>query len=389
MNRRIRRTLAIVATLAIAPPPILADEPEPELPRLKAHVETLASPAFEGRREEGAARARAYLIDEFRKLGLEPLFDGKFAQDVTGKGPEDVLGVNVGARIAGSDAALGQRWVILGAHYDHLGKHGDVIYPGADDNASGVAMMLEVARAIASSPVKPRRSIAFVGFDLEERGPNGELGLRGSQFFARHSPVPLEKVSLFVTADMIGRSLGGVCERSVFVLGSEHEPEVRPWIARGAEGRPIEVGLLGSDMLVIDRSDYGPFRSMKIPYLFFTTGENPLYHSPRDVAETIDYPKLEAISRMIHAVVRQAVDGKVEPTWAARPDYPVAEALAVRSVLRTLLDHKEALKIGTYQVSLMGQTIRTIDEIADRGSMTPTERARIARTAQLILFTVF
>jgi Zn-dependent M28 family amino/carboxypeptidase len=252
-----------------------------------------------------------------------------------------------------------------------------------------VAMMLEIARSLASSPGRPRRSIAFVGFDLEERGPNGELGLRGSQFFARHSPVPLDNVSLFVTADMIGRSLGGVCERSVFVLGSEHEPEVRPWISRGAEGRPIEVGLLGSDMLVIDRSDYGPFRSKKIPYLFFTTGENPLYHSPRDVAETIDYPKLEAISRLIHVVVREAVDGPVEPTWAAQPDYPVAEALAVRSVLRTLLDHKEALKIGAYQVALMGQTIRTIDEIADRGSMTPTERSRIARTAQLILFTVF
>ncbi len=142
-------------------------------------------------------------------------------------------------------------------------------------------------------------------------------------------------------------------------------------------------------MLVIDRSDYGPFRSRKIPYLFFTTGENPAYHTPRDVAETLDYPKLEAISRLIHSVVRQGVDGTVEPTWAAKADYPVAEALAVRSVLKTLLAHKEALKIGDYQVNLMGQTIRTIDEIAGRGSMTPSERSKIARTAQVILFTVF
>ncbi len=97
-------------------------------------------------------------------------------------------------------------------------------------------MMLEVARSLVESSDRPRRSIAFVGFDLEERGPNGEFGLRGSQFFARHPPVPLEKVSLFVTADMIGRSLGGVCERMVFVLGSEHEPEVRPWIAKGGRG---------------------------------------------------------------------------------------------------------------------------------------------------------
>ena len=367
----------------------LAGGPEPELPRLKAHVETLSSPAFGGRRDAGAAKSRAFLIDEFRKLAVEPLFGGTFAQEVTGKGPEDVLGVNVGARINGSDPAVSNRWIILGAHYDHLGTRGDVIYPGADDNASGVAMMLEVARALVESPRKPRRSIAFVGFDLEERGPKGELGLRGSQFFARHAPVPLEKVSLFLTADMIGRSLGGVCDPFVFVLGSEHEPEVRPWIARAAQGKPIQVGLLGSDMLVVDRSDYGPFRSRKIPYLFFTTGENPAYHTPEDVPETIDYAKLEAISRMICGVVREALDGEFEPTWAAMPDYPVAEALTVRSVLQTLLDHKEALKIGDYQVALMGRTIRTIDEIAKRGTMTAAERSRIARTAQVILFTVF
>jgi Peptidase family M28 len=387
MLRRIAAFGWIVAVAASFVAPALAEEPE--LPRLKAHVETLASPAFEGRRDAGAARARAYVLDEFRKLGLEPLFDGSFTQDVTGKGPGDVLGVNVGVKIVGTDPDLADRWVILGAHYDHLGRRGDVLYPGADDNASGVAMMLEVARSIARSPEKPRRSIAFVGFDLEERGPNGEFGLRGSQFFARHSPIALEKISLFVTADMIGRSLGGICETLVFVLGSEHEPEVRPWIARAAEGKPVKVGLLGSDMLVIDRSDYGPFRSRKVPYLFFTTGESPVYHSPRDVAETLDYPKLEAISRIILGIVREALDGKVDPSWAALPDYPVAEALVVRDVLQGLLDHREAFKIGAYQISLMDQTIRTIDEIARRGSMTPAERSRIARTAQIVMFTVF
>jgi hypothetical protein len=387
MIRRIGHLGWILAVAWTAP--ALAQGPEPDLGRLKAHVETLASREFAGRRDEGAARTRAYLIAEFEKLGLEPLFEGSYTQDVTGKGPEDVLGVNVGARLAGSDPALADRWVVLGAHYDHLGSRGAVYYPGADDNASGVAMMLEVARSIVGSPEKPRRGILFVGFDLEERGPKGELGLRGSQFFARHPPVPLDRVSLFVTADMIGRSLGGVCDSYVFVLGSEHEPEVRPWISQSARGRPVDVGLLGSDMLVIDRSDYGPFRSRKVPYLFFTTGENPLYHSPADVAETLDYPKLEAISRMILGVVREAARAEADPVWRDPPDYPVAEALAVRDVLRTLLQHREALKIGRYQVALMTQTIQAIDRIADRGSMTPDERARIARAAQVILFTVF
>jgi hypothetical protein len=361
----------------------------PELSRLKEHVETLASPAFAGRRDEGAAKTRLFLIEQFRNLGLRPLFGDSFTQDVTGKGPEDVLGVNVGAKIVGTDPSLAEKWVILGAHYDHLGLRGDVIYPGADDNATGVAMMLEVARSFAGAAEKPKRSIAFVGFDLEERGPKGEFGLRGSQFFARNSPVALDKVALFVTADMIGRSLGGVCESTVFVLGSEHEPEVRPWIERSSQGKPVKVALLGSDMLVIDRSDYGPFRSRKIPYLFFTTGESPVYHSPRDVAETINYPKLEAISRIILGVIREALDGKVEPSWAAVPDYPIAEALAVRDVLQALLDHREVLAIGPYQLNLMNKTILTIDEISRRGSMTPAERSKIARTAQFIMFTVF
>ena len=389
MIRRIARGGTIAASLMLTSALVRAQAPEPSLNRLKTHVEILASPAYAGRRDEGAAKARAYLVDEFRRLRLDPLFDGSFTQDVTGKDLGDVLGVNVGARIEGSDPAVRDRWIVLGVHYDHLGIQNGVIYPGADDNASGVAMMLEVARSLAESPARPRRSIALVGFDLEERGPNGEFGLRGSQFFARRPPIPIDKVNLFLTADMIGRALGGVCERMVFVMGSEHEPEVRPWITRGAEGKPIEVGLLGSDLLVIDRSDYGPFRSRKIPYLFFTTGENPLYHSPRDVASTIDYPKLEAISRLIHAVVRESLDGEIDPKWAAQADHPVAEALAVRSVMKILLEHKDALKLGSSQVAIMGQAIRTVDEIERRGSMTPAERRSIARTAQLIIMTAF
>jgi hypothetical protein len=388
MIRRIAKFGTIGVVAAILGGEGLVNAGEPELARLKTHVETLASPEFAGRRGEGAAKARGYLIQEFKKLKLEPLFGDSYTQTITGKGLEDVLGVNVGVKIVGSDPALADQWVILGTHYDHLGQLGEVIFPGADDNASGVAMMLEVARTIAESPQKPRRSIAFVGFDLEERGPKGEFGLRGSQFFARHPPVALDEVCLFVTADMIGRSLGGVLESTAFVLGSEHEPEVRPWISKAAEGKPVKLALLGSDMLVIDRSDYGPFRSRKIPYLFFTTGESQVYHTPQDVAETIEYPKLEAISQMIAGVIRESLNSPVKTVWAPVPDYPVVEALAVRDVFQTLLVHKEAFSIGAYQLSLMNQTIGWIDEIERRGSMTAAERSRIARTAQIIMFTV-
>src|SRR4029079_4751126 len=125
------------------------------------------------------------------------------------------------------------------------------------DNASGVAMMLEVARAFVEAPQRPRRSLMFIGFDLEE------VGLYGSRYFVEHAPVPLKQIVLFVTADMIGRALGGVCHPYVFVMGSAHAPGLRPWIDEAARGRPVSVGLRGSDMLILDRSDYGPFRARR------------------------------------------------------------------------------------------------------------------------------
>ena len=139
-----------------------------------------------------------------------------------------MIGRNVGAMLRGSDPTLRDQWIILAAHFDHLGIRGGKLYPGADDNASGVAMMLEAARCVTRAPALPKRSIMFIGFDLEE------AGLFGSRYFVAHSPVPLERVVLFVTADMIGRALAGVCEDHVFVIGTEHAPGLRPGSSRPA-----------------------------------------------------------------------------------------------------------------------------------------------------------
>ena len=381
---RLRLVCGLLALVGVASAPAA----EPELDRLKRHVATLAAPEFLGRRDAGAVKAREYLIEEFRRLKLDPLFGDSFRQDVTGADPSAILGVNVGAVLGPTDPKFANEWIILGTHYDHLGVQNGVIYPGADDNASGVAMMLEVARSFVESPATPRRGVIFVGFDLEERGPNGEFGLRGSQFFARHSPRPLDQVRLFVTADMIGRSLGGVCRADVFVLGSEHQPAVRPWIDQASAGQPVRVNLLGSDVLVIDRSDYGPFRTREIPYLFFTTGENPLYHTSRDLAATLDYDKLTAISRVMAGVVRSASQAEVVPAWSAVPDYPTSEAASFRTIFQTLLDHRDDLKIGAYQTALLKQAIRTAEAVVARGSMTTDERTAIVRAAQIVLFTV-
>jgi len=383
MTRRDTRTGLVVLLAAVFPAAAVEGGSRPEEPRLRAHVARLASQEFGGRRGPGGERAAAYLIDHFRKLGLEPLFDGDFRQTIPGRDGGPPMGRNVGAVLRGSDPRLRDEWVIVSAHFDHLGTRGEVLYPGADDNASGVAMMLEVARSFTESAEKPRRSVAFVGFDLEE------VGLFGSRYFVEHAPMPLDRVALFVTADMIARALGGVCDPYVFVMGTEHAPGLRAWVDGASEGSPVKVGLLGSDLLLLDRSDYGPFRARKIPYLFFSTGENPVYHTPNDTAETLDYPKLEAISRIIDGVARKAAGADRTPGWVVPPDHPFAEAVTIRNVLRTLHEHRDALKIGAGTNLLMRNALKTLDGIVERGTITPAERTGVVRVARVILIAIF
>jgi hypothetical protein len=221
----------------------------------------------------------------------------------------------------------------------------------------------------------------FVGFDLEE------IGLFGSRYFAEHPPVPLDKVRLFLTADMIGRSLGGVCDPYVFVIGSEYAPGLRDWIRQDEANASLAIGLLGADVIGT-RSDYGPFRTRKIPFLFFSTGENPCYHKPTDSADTLNYPKLEAISRLMVSVLRQAASADTVPRWTREPSYPFSEARTVRDVLRCMLDHRDQLKIGAPQLLLMRNTLRNLDGIIARGSITGAERAAMVRAAQIILVSV-
>lgn len=356
--------------------------PHPEEAKLRAHVELLASPAFEGRRGAGARKAQAYLVDAFQTLKLKPAFGDSYLQDVPGERPGSVLGRNVAGVLEGSDPELKKEYVLISAHFDHLGVREGVLYPGADDNGSGTAMMLELARCFATAKARPRRSLMFVGFDLEE------YGLWGSRHFAEHPPVALERIKLFLTADMIARALGGVCESYLFVMGSEHAPGLRAWVTRAAEGLPLTLGVVGSDLLFVDRSDYGPFREREVPYLFFSTGENPRYHTPEDTPETLDYPKLEAVSRLVERVVRVAAEAETVPGWVDEPDHPFGEAVVLRDVLRILLDHREQLAMKPLAEGLVRTQLKVLDAVIERGKITEGERARMLRGAQIILYSV-
>lgn len=361
-------------------------DPPPVAPgRLRPHVEFLAAPECEGRgTPAGKERARKYLIEQYRQLGLKPLFGGEFEQAIPGAkgtdGSASVLGHNVGAVLRGGDPQLVEEIVLLTAHYDHLGVRDGVVYPGADDNASSVAMVLETARLLTGAAAPPRRTVAFVHFDLEERF------LWGSEWFAAHPPWPLERVKLFITADLLGRSLGDLPLPLVFVMGSEHSPELRALLDGTKTPAELELARLGTDMVGL-RSDYGPFQRRKVPYLFFSTGEHPDYHTPRDTPDKIHYEQLGRITACIADLVRRAADADDTPRWKDAEPAGVEEARALHRVTALVLDRGEAL--SDLQRFLVTQVHQRTAQIVARGSVTPQERAWLVRSAQAMLLSVF
>ena len=366
--------------------------------KLRQHVFTLASDEFGGRSGKTANPTIAYIEKSFESAGLKPGFAQGYRQPVIQAASGKVIGTNLAAMVEGTDPESKDEWIILSAHWDHLGqisakaeasKAGDgdskpgkgKVYAGADDNASGVAMLLETAAWFARPENRPKRSMLFVAFDLEE------FGLFGSRHFAANSPVPMDRIRLFMTADMIGRSLSGICREWVFVIGSERLPRSRTWISSAAADRPIRAGLLGTDLVGV-RSDYGPFMTKKIPYLFFSTGESEVYHTLEDRPETIDYAKLHQIAELIRETAAHAAADADPGAWKDQPEPAPEELTVIASVLEAIRSPESGLKLGGLQKTTIERTLDKIRGlVAKGGSVSESERRAIVRAAQFLMFT--
>lgn len=354
---------------------------------VKPHIYFLAGDSLGGRPGGSADQAAQYIRDHFQSHGLAPLFDGSYFQTVPGLQGEGrtavPMGKNVGALLPGSDPELRDELIVISAHYDHLGTRNGVMYPGADDNASGVSMLLEVAQRLATSKERPRRSIAFVGFDLEERM------LWGSRWFAAHPPRPIEQIKFFLTADMIGRSLGNLALPTVFAMGSEHAPQVRAALDQIGQPDGLEVARLGIDLIgSIPRSDYGPFRERKIPFLFLSTGEHPDYHSPRDTAEAVDLEKVARVSSLVLRLTVEIANSDEAPVWTddLTPNLDEAQAL---NRIATLLLQSDERQLGGVQRFVVSQAQTQTQAILERGEMKAEERIWLIRLSQAMLLSVF
>lgn len=220
---------------------------------------------------------------------------------------------NVVGLVRGSDPELQGRYVVVTAHMDHVGvgqpdATGDSIYNGADDDASGTAVIMEVAEALASLETKPRRSVLLVAVSGEEKG------LLGSRWFVENPPVPLDSMVANVNVDMVGRNAAD----SIVVIGQEYS-SLGPLVTHLAQDNP-ELGLTVSEDLWPEerfffRSDHFNFARREIPSLFFFAGTHEDYHRPSDEVDEIDTDKAARVGRLVFYLAYAIADAELPPEW--------------------------------------------------------------------------
>ena len=218
---------------------------------------------------------------------------------------------NVAGFVPGTDPALANEYIMIGAHYDHLGFGGDFaldpsrngeVHPGADDNASGTQMVLNLARAVKAEG-KNRRPVVFVFFTAEE------IGLLGSRSFVENMPLPEgAKAVALINMDMVGR----LRENRLSALALRSGKEFAGIVDK--VNQSISFDLVKGDT-GFGSSDHASFLNVKIPCLFFTTGSHTDYHRVSDTADRINFPGMQKIQSFILEVWRAIDQAPTPPTY--------------------------------------------------------------------------
>lgn len=263
---------------------------------LKRHIASLADDALEGREagSRGGHAAGDYIVKQLRSSRLTPGGPKRSYFQPFGDGYRNIL-----VLLPGRDPQRKKEYIVVGAHYDHVGygtwrnSRGPIgyIHNGADDNASGTTGVLEVLRAMASMSRRPKRSILFVFWDAEEKG------LLGSEHWISHPTVPLRQVRLTINCDMIGR----LRKNRLVVRGVRSAYGLRRFLSE--QNSDLELSFTWNNRR---DSDHSPFFEQRIPYLMLHTGKHKDYHRPSDDADKINAAGMQQVVRLLFRTVYAA-----------------------------------------------------------------------------------
>ncbi len=321
-------------------------------PALEPHVRMLAGDGFEGRETgtEGEKAAGEFIAAVLRGRNIEPVL-----QEFPGHGAK---GTNVLGVLRGASAEA----VVVGAHYDHLGRKGEKIWSGADDNASGVAVLLELARRLSYR--RPRRTIVFASFSGEE------AGLFGSKHYVKNPLVPLEQTVAMVNLDMVGR-----LREKLLVFGTGTGDQFRAFL----EDSPLALAFPNDPF---GPSDHTSFILKGVPSVHLFTGSHADYHKPTDTPEKIDYEGMLRIADLVETLVRRIADAprrmqyvKVEtavpaegaapgarPYFGSMPDYGFeGKGCRLEGVAPGSPADQAGLKAGDVVVAIGGQDVPEVN----------------------------
>ncbi len=346
--------------------------------RLQQHVSFLASPELSGRQpgSSGNRQAAHYIEEQFRAVGLQPLPSlSGYRQAISPAIGDNILGFL--PPTAGSAPA---RWMLIGAHYDHLG------YPflGADDNASSVAILIETARRMTGLP---HHGILFVAFNSEESPYFGKTEM-GSQFLFHHLPPEIGhagNLQAVVIMDLMGGVQWTPLKDAIFAAGAETSPTLYQRVKQASAPSltvfPVGMHLVEEIPEIGHKafSDYDVFRNHGLPFLFLSAGRTPRYHTAGDVPSTLHYDRMAATVDWLRNLI--ALIGQDEAPYGFQADRVewVDEVASFREIVNHALQDETRIP-GTSRWSFykLRQDAEWLRD-ADRLVPTPQNRDRLER----------
>ncbi len=322
--------------------------------RMELDVRFLASDEMKGRNNataEGAAAAD-FVARRMQEAGLKRAGEnGTWFQTIPGRRGD--RGRNVIGAVPGSSG----RWIVIGAHHDGLGVRDGKIHNGADDNASGVAVILEVAHRLRNGT--RHHGLLFCSFDAEEDG------LVGSSHFVNSGLYPVASFAAMICLDLVGGAFLPGDERRIFALGAESSAPLFDWIGRERDREgPLEVergGIYAIEPMgpLIARSDYSAFRQKKVPFVFLSTGTPWYYHTPDDDVERLDFAKMEIVADL---VTRLALDlAKSDPEWREPAPDLADDARLMAAACRRILEHP-AIRASDRQRAAISEAMEALQK---------------------------